>query len=174
MVGKFAGAVLTGLAAAALGACMSEQVAQDSPAYQAPGVSMAMPANAACYSNAELGAVRARMTQQIFATGVLRCRAAGGAGQQYTDFVGKFRNDLSANARELQGVLDRRQLNMDTLVTEMANRTAGRFNEPGFCARLDRALKWSLSPKVTALQQVPPPYDFGPEMRMFPCQQGRA
>ena len=41
--------------------------------------------------------------------------------------------------------------------------------DAAFCSRNLRALEWSLSPSVTSLTQVPSPYDFGPEMNIFPC-----
>lgn len=179
MVGKLAGAVLLAVAGIALVACIPEQTAQEGPNYQAPVVAVAAPPNLAnaCYGSGELGTMHARMTQQVFATGVLGCKSADGMrryDRQYTDFVGKFKTDLANNARDLQNLVNRKRLNMDVVVTEMANRTAGRANEGDFCARIERALKWSLSPKVTSLQQVPPPYDFSPEMRMFPCPAARA
>lgn len=68
----------------------------------------------------------------------------------------------------------RKRLNMDVVVTQFANRTANRANDPGFCQRLERALKWSLNPKVASLSQVPPPWNFAPEMDMFPCPGARA
>jgi len=38
-----------------------------------------------------------------------------------------------------------------------------------FCARSLRAFEWTLDPKVTSLNQAPPPYDIGPEMNIHPC-----
>jgi hypothetical protein len=174
MIGKLGYAALLAAAAISLVACDPQRVQQDGPNYQAPIVAMASPPNLAsiCYGGGELGAMHARMTQQEFATGVLSCKSADGTrlyNQQYTDFITKFKTDLSANFQELQGLVARKRLNMDVVVTEMANRTAARANDGGFCSRIERALKWSLSPKVTSLQQVPPPFDFAPEMTMFPC-----
>ena len=170
MIGKFACAALA-TAALALAACFPEQASTERPTYQAPGPP------GACYTSGDLGIVHARMTQQVFATATLGCKAANGTrrfNQHYTDFIRKFEGDLAANAESLQDVADRKGLNVDSVVTEMANRTAGRFNEPGFCSRVERGLNWSLSPRVTSLRQVPPPYDFSPEMRMLPCPGARA
>ena len=56
------------------------------------------------------------------------------------------------------------------LVTEFANRTAQRApTDKEFCGRFKRAFDWALSPQVTSLAQVPPPYDLGPEMNVYPC-----
>jgi hypothetical protein len=175
MIGKLACAALAA-ATLALVACLPEQAANERPTYQAPAMG-GSPGNLACFTSVELGVVQVRMTQQNFATATLGCKSANGArrfNQHYSDFIRKFQADLETNAENLQNLADRKGLNMDTVVTEMANRTAGRFNEPGFCARIERGLNWSLSTKVTSLRQVPPPFDFSPEMRMLPCPGARA
>jgi hypothetical protein len=60
--------------------------------------------------------------------------------------------------------------NFDVVITEIANRTAQQpVGDPAFCSRHQRALEWSLAPSVSSLTQVPSPYDFGPEMNVFPC-----
>src|SRR5688572_6662338 len=131
MSGKLACAGLA-LAVLALVACQ----ASERPTYQG---SVMGGAPGACYTSADLGVVHARMTQQVFATATLGCKTANGTrrfNQHYTDFIRKFAADLEANAESLQNVADRRGLNVDTVVTEMANRTAGRFNDPGFCSRV--------------------------------------
>ena len=181
MFRKVGYAALTATAALSLVvACVPPQeVAQEGPNYQAPVVATATPANlaAVCYQPDEIGAMHARMTQQEFSTGVLACKDAAGLRiyqQDYQGFVTKFQADLQGNFHQLTGLVARKRLNMDVVVTEMANRTASRANDPGFCSRLERALKWSLSPKVTSLQQVPPPWNFAPEMNMFPCAPARA
>ena len=38
-----------------------------------------------------------------------------------------------------------------------------------FCSRSQRTLEWALSPQVTTLAQVPPPYDLGPDMNIHGC-----
>jgi hypothetical protein len=175
MFGKLAGAPLAA-AALALSGCLPERAAYHSPTYQAPAMTAAMPGNRSCYTSDELDIVHARMAQQVFATATLGCKSANGMrrfNQPYTDFIRKFEADLALNAEGLQELADRKGLDVDGAVTEMANRTAGRMNDPGFCSRVERGLAWSLSPRVTSLRQVPPPYDFSPEMRFVPCQGAR-
>ena len=61
-------------------------------------------------------------------------------------------------------------VNLDVFVTDISNRTAQRAStDREFCSRAKRALDWALDPKVSALAQVPPPFDLGPEMNIFPC-----
>jgi hypothetical protein len=175
MVGKLAGVALAATALA-LAACLPERAANNGPTYQAPGMATA-PGNRACYTSDELDIMHARMAQQVFATATLGCKSANGLrrfNQPYSDFIRKFEADLALNAEGLQDLADRKGLNVDTVVTEMANRTAGRVNDPGFCSRVERGLAWSLSPRVTTLRQVSPPYDFSPEMRIIPCRGARA
>lgn len=143
--------------------------------YQAPISRIAPPANlrSICYTQAEFSAFHARHVEQSIVVGVLECKSANGSrlyDQQWAAFVRKFDPELSANFREMQGVAARKRVNYDSMVTEIANRTAGRnAMDPAFCSRHGRALAWALSPQVTSLNQVPPPYDFSPEMNVFPC-----
>src|SRR6185369_10911323 len=89
---------------------------------------------------------------------------------QYASFLGKYQSDLSANARALSQVAARHRLNVDVVVTEFANRTAQKAPaDKDFCARGLRAFEWALAPGTTTLAQVPPPYDLGPDMNMYPC-----
>lgn len=173
MIGRVARAavVVVGLA---VSGCVVEQAALEGPNYQAPAVAVPPPGNlpSICFTEQDLRTVQARMTQQVLATATLGCKSVDGARlyhQQYTNFIGKFQGDLKSNYQDLSALVARKRLNMDVMVTEMANRTAGRANEPDFCPRLGRAYTWALSPKVTTLSQVPPPYDFSSEMRMFRC-----
>jgi hypothetical protein len=70
----------------------------------------------------------------------------------------------------MKTVVARKKVNLDVMVTEIANRTAQRpVQDPAFCSRHQRALEWALTTKVTSLTQVPSPYEFGPEMKVFPC-----
>jgi len=145
------------------------------PSYQAPVARLSPPANlkAACFDDAQLAAWRARMVQQELAVGTLTCKGADGGRRfdaQYRQFLDKYRGELQANAEELQAVVSRKGRNLDVVVTEIANRTAQQPNtDPAFCSRHQRALEWSLAPGVSSLVQVPSPYDFGPEMNVFPC-----
>jgi hypothetical protein len=145
------------------------------PGYQAPVSRLAPPANlkAACFDDAQLAAWRVRMVQQELAVGTLACTGADGRRRfdaQYGRFLNKFKGELQANAHELQGVVTAKGRNLDVVVTEIANRTAQQPNtDPAFCSRHQRALEWSLAPSVSSLVQVPSPYDFGPDMNVFPC-----
>ena len=146
-----------------------------SPNYQAPVSMVAAPANikAVCYSDADLSTYRVRMVQQELAVGVLSCKDAAGnrrLTEKYQAFVNKFGSDLSTNAAEIKAMAGRKRLNLDVVVTEIANRTAQQPSvDPTFCSRHERAFDWSLTSQVTSLTQVPAPYDFGPEMKVFAC-----
>jgi hypothetical protein len=145
------------------------------PGYQAPAARIAPPPNLAqvCFDEPSHAAWRVRMVQQELSVGVLSCKGADGLRRldpQYRAFVTKFADELKANAEALQSVVQRRGRNFDVVITEIANRTAQQpTGDPAFCSRHQRALDWSLAPSVTSLVQVPSPYDFGPEMNVFPC-----
>lgn len=146
------------------------------PDYQAP-VAQNPPASkglqAICYTDADLGVVRARMLQQELVVATLQCQTPNGVrafDSLYGNFVNKFSSDLSANARSLSELSRRKRFNVDVLVTEFSNRMAQRAPvDKEFCSRSLRALEWSLDAKVTTLTQAPPPYDLGPEMNIYPC-----
>ena len=182
MIKQFAQAVGLVAFGLALGACTLDPpktaVAVKKPPaadYQAPTPSLPPIANirAICYNEADLSAFRVRMAQQSIVVGVLQCQSPGGGRlyeRQYTDFLNKFNPELSSNARELQAVANKKRANFNVMVTEIANRTAGRAPiDPQFCGRQLRALEWALDPQVASLKQVPSPYDFGPEMSIYPC-----
>ena len=167
----------------ALGACTLGGPSQTAAApvkapaadYQAP-VPPSPPAGqirAICYTEADLAIVRSRMVQQELVVATLQCQGPGGSRAyetQYGSFVSKFSGELATNTRSLQQVAGRKRLNVDVFVTEVANRTAQRAPvDKEFCSRSKRALDWALSPGVTSLAQVPPPFDLGPEMNIFPC-----
>ena len=136
---------------------------------------MPLPANirAICYNETDLSAFRVRMVQQTLVVGTLQCKGADGKHlyqQQWADFVKKFDPELSANFCQIQTITKAKRVNYDVLVTEIANRTGGRpALDPEFCPRQHRAFEWALTPNVTTLSLVPSPYDFGPEMKVFPC-----
>ncbi len=145
------------------------------PDYQAP-VPASPPAGnirAYCYNAADLATVHGRMVQGELSVAYLQCQSAGGSRayeSQYATFVSKFQGDLAANSRALTQVARNKRLNVDVFVTEISNRTAQRAPvDKEFCPRSKRALDWALDPKVTSLAQVPPPFDLGPEMNIFPC-----
>ena len=163
----------------ALAACTLDKPDTKAAAnYQAPVVAVTPPANvkSICFDDAALVAYRVRMVQQELAVGVLQCKAADGTrrfDKQYVDFLDKYNPELATNATELKAAVARKGRNFDVVITEIANRTAGRPTEdPSFCSRHLRALEWALVPTVTSLSQVPSPYDFGPEMNVFPCPKG--
>ncbi|CAN5742448.1 hypothetical protein BH11PSE3_BH11PSE3_48090 [soil metagenome] len=143
--------------------------------YQAPAVSIAPPANvkAICYEDADLNSFRVRQVQQQLVVGVLSCKGADGKmlfEKDYGAFVTKYTPELSSNAAEMKSVARRKKGNLDVIVTEIANRTAQQpSTDAAFCSRHQRALAWALLPQVTTLKEVPSPYDFGPEMKVFPC-----
>jgi hypothetical protein len=166
-----------------LGGCPLQQQAKTAapankpPAadYQAP-VGATPPAattRAICYNSADLATYRARMLQQQLVVATLQCQNPGGSRayeSQYGAFLGKFQSELGANARALQQLAGRKRFNVDVVVTEFANRTAQRAPvDKEFCARNKRAFDWAMSPQVTSIAQVPPPYDLGPEMNVYPC-----
>lgn len=159
-----------------LAACMPGQPeTKVSNNYQAPALAVAPPANirSICYEEADLSAFRVRMVQQQLVVGVLQCKGADGKlhlDDEYGAFIKKFNPELSSNAVELRSLVARKRLNLDVVVTEIANRTAQRpAEDAAFCSRNQRALDWALLPQVTSLTQVPSPYDLGPEMKVFPC-----
>jgi hypothetical protein len=167
----------------AVGACTLGKASTSAPAgrppaadYQAASTVAPPPASsirATCYSPADLEVFRVRMLQQELTVVTLQCQTSSGARayeQQYAAFLSKFKNEYLTNTRSLQQLAGRKRLNVDVLVTEFANRTAQRApTDPQFCARGKRAFDWALSQQVTSVAQVPPPFDLGPEMRVFPC-----
>jgi hypothetical protein len=146
------------------------------PDYEVASTVAAPPAariRSICYSEADLSIIRARMLQQEMTVVTLQCQTPNGARAFegiYTNFLNKFNADLLANASSLQQLSRRKRFNVDVVVTEFANRMAQRAPvDKEFCSRGLRALEWALDPKVTSLNQVPPPYDLGPEMNIHPC-----
>jgi hypothetical protein len=181
MMWKFCQAAVLVAAGLALGGCPVDQARTAAPKrppapdYQQAMAGTAKPANikAICYTDADIAIIRGRMLQQEMAVTTLQCQTAGGARafeSDYTRFLSKFNGDLATNARGLQQLSARKRFNVDVVVTEFANRMAQRAPvDREFCSRGQRALDWALSPQVTSLTQVPPPYDLGPEMNMHAC-----
>ena len=158
-------------------ACIPNKPETKAPSnnYQAPAVAVANPANigSICYQDADLSAFRVRMVQQQLVVGVLQCKGTDGKihlDDEYGAFIKKFSPELSSNAAEMKSLVLRKRVNLDAMVTEIANRTAQQpVQDAAFCSRHQRALEWALLPQVTSLKDVPSPYDFGPEMKVFPC-----
>ena len=128
---------------------------------------------ATCYNDTDLSVIRNRMLQQELTVATLQCQTPNGVrafDNTYNTFIKKFQSELSSNARALTELSRRKRFNVDTLVTEFANRTAQRAPvDKEFCSRSLRALEWALDGKVNSLGQAPPPYDLGPEMNIHPC-----
>ncbi len=158
-------------------ACVPGQPETKAPSnnYQAPAEAVAAPANirSVCYEDSDLSAFRVRMVQQQLVVGVLQCKGANGKmhlDDEYGAFIKKFSPELSSNAAEMKSLVLRKRVNLDVMVTEIANRTAQKpVQDAAFCSRHQRALEWALLPQVTSLKDVPSPYDFGPDMKVFPC-----
>jgi hypothetical protein len=103
----------------------------------------------------------------------LQCQNPGGSRayeDQYRAFIGKFQTEMAANGRSMQQLAGRKRFNLDVVVTEFANRTAQRApTDKEFCSRSKRTFDWALSTQVKTIDQVPPPFDLGPEMNVHPC-----
>jgi hypothetical protein len=184
MIKKLLQAAVLVVGSLALGGCpMGQQARTAAPAnkppaadYQAASTIPTPPATnirAICYNDADLETYRSRMAQQQMVVGTLQCQTASGARAyetQYASFISKFQSELGTNSRNLQTLGRTKRFNVDVVVTEFANRTAQRApTDKEFCSRFKRAFDWALSNQVTSLGQVPPPYDLGPEMNVFPC-----
>lgn len=182
MIRFFAQAAVLVAAGLALGGCPMGEPKTAAPAkkppapdYQAPVGQVAKPTNlrAICYTDADLTTIRVRMVQQEMSVATLQCQNPGGSRAlqpAYESFISKFSAELAANARALQQVAGRKRFNVDVLVTEFANRTAQKAPvDREFCSRSQRTLEWALSPQVSSLAQVPPPYDIGPDMNIHSC-----
>ena len=165
-----------------LGGCTPDKARTEAPVrrppagdYQQALAPSTPPANlkVICYNAADLSTIRARMLQIELSVAALQCQTAGGGRAFegiYSNFLNKFRAELTTNTRALQQVAARKRLNVDVLVTEFSNRTAQFVPvDREFCPRNLRALEWSLDPKVTSLSQAPPPYDLGPAMNIHAC-----
>ena len=143
--------------------------------YQMPAKDVAPPNNLQriCYAGADLSVVRARFLQQELVVAVFHCVDASGGRrfeQSYKAFLERFRDEFGQNARDLQELANRKRFNVEVFVTEIANRTAQRtVVDKEFCSRARQAFDWASSAQVKSLRQVPPPYDLGPEMNIFPC-----
>ncbi len=184
MITKLLQAALLVAGGLALGSCTMQQQAQTAaPANKAPAADYQFPSGAnppaagairgICYDSSELATYNARMTQQQMVVAALQCQNPNGTRAyegQYAAFLGKFQNDLSTNARNLTALSRAKRFNVDVVVTEFANRTAQRApTDKEFCSRFKRAFDWALSPQVTSLSQVPPVYNLGPDMNVYPC-----
>jgi hypothetical protein len=168
---------MLGMAGCTLGQTTTASAPQKPPAadYQAP-VPPSPPATnirAVCYNPEDLADYRVRMVQMELNVATLQCQLANGTRAYettYAAFIKKFQPELTGNTHALQQMARRKRFNVDIVVTEFANRTAQHVQvDKEFCARSKRAFDWAMSSQVTSLKQVPPPYDLGPDMNVWPC-----
>ena len=183
MINKLLQAAILVAGGLALGGCpLQQQASTKAPASKPPAADYMAPVPASppatnirgiCYNDADLATYNGRMVQQQFVVATLQCQNPGGARafeSSYATFLSKFQGELATNARGLQQLAGRKRFNVDVVVTEFANRTAQRApSDKEFCGRYKRAFEWALSQGVTSLAQIPPPYDLGPEMNVYPC-----
>ena len=181
MIRKLLQAAITVTGVLAMGGCTLDQAKTTAPASRPPAAdyaaaapaSTAAPNRATCYNPADLAVYRARMLQMELNVATLQCQNPSGSRayeDQYRAFIGKFQTEMAANGRSMQQLAGRKRFNLDVVVTEFANRTAQRApTDKEFCSRSKRAFDWALSTGVTSVDQVPPPFDLGPEMNVYPC-----
>ncbi len=182
MIKKLVQAAIVTVGLLAMGGCTLDQAKTTAPVNKPPAADYQAPVPASppaastrsiCYNEADLATFRARMVQQEFVVATLQCQNPSGSRayeDQYRAFIGKFQAELAANGRSMQQLGGRKRFNVDVIVTEFANRTAQRAPvDKEFCSRSKRAFDWALSSQVTTIDQVPPPFDLGPEMNVYPC-----
>jgi hypothetical protein len=182
MIKRLIPVALSVAAGLALGACQLDGPKTAAPVKKppAPDYQQAMAPSppvtnlrSVCYNDADLAIIRGRMLQQEMAVATLQCQTAGGGRAlegSYASFLSKFKPELTSNASSLQQLAGRKRFNVDVVVTEFANRMAQRAPvDKEFCGRSQRALEWANDPRATSLTQVPPPYDLGPDMKIYPC-----
>lgn len=163
---------LIALAAASLAACEPPKPAAPaapSTAYaKVMDVSTAAPGRGQCLNEAEATTVRGRIIQQELAYAARACNMIS----EYNQFATKFSPDLASNGNQLTQLLRRRGININTFVTDIANKAATRATSyPHFCADARQAFRWALQPSTTQLSAVPPLYDNAADHATKPCQQ---
>ena len=185
MITKLVQAALLVAGGLALSGCqLGQQAKTTAPAKKPPAADyqQALPGNpppasatrGICYDSSEMATYNARMLHQQLNVAVLQCQNPDGSRafvNQYNAYAQKFSGELVSNGSSMTQLARAKRFNLDTVVTEFANRTAQRVTTDNkeFCGRFARALEWANSPQVTSLAQVPPVYDLGPEMNVFPC-----
>jgi hypothetical protein len=157
-------------AAASLAACEPPKPAAPpppSPAYaKVMLATMASPGRGQCLNEAEAQTVRGRIIQQELAFAARHCNMIS----DYNRFATKFSGDLKINGSQLQLLLRRRGININTFVTDIANKAATRgATYPGYCADAREAFRWALQPSTTQLTAVPPLYDNTADHSTKPC-----
>lgn len=161
------------LAAVSLAACTQNRVATSppppSPAYaKVMGAATASPARGQCLNEAEAQTVRGRILQQELAYAARACNMTA----EYNQFATKFGPDLGRNGTELGVLLRKRGININSFVTDIANKAGTRATSyPGFCADAREAYRWALQPSTTQLSAVPPLFDNTADHSTKPCIQ---
>ena len=115
---------------------------------------MASPGRGRCLNEAETETVRGRIIQQELAFAARHCNMIG----DYNRFATKFTGDLQTNGRQLQTLLRRRGININTFVTDIANKTATARRGPIRATAPTRARPSAgpCSPRRRSLTAVPP------------------
>lgn len=160
------------LAAASLAACEPPKPAAPPPpstAYaKVMAVATAAPGRGQCLNEAEAQTVRGRILQQELAYAARACNMT----PEYNQFASKFSGDLNTNGRELQTLLRKRGININSFVTDIANKAGTRATSyAGFCNDAREAFRWALQPSTTQLAAVPPLYDNAADHSTKPCIQ---
>lgn len=160
------------LAAASLAACAQPKPAGPQPpstAYaKVMSVATASPGRGQCLNEAEAQTVRGRILQQELAYAARACNMT----PEYNQFASKFGSDLSRNGNELGALLRKRGINVNSYVTDIANKAGTRATSyPGFCADAREAFRWALQPSTTQLAAVPPLFDNAADHSTKPCIQ---
>ena len=158
------------LAAASLAACAQPKPAGSLPpstAYaKVMAVATAAPGRGQCLNEAEAQTVRGRIVQQELAYAARACNMTA----EYNQFATKFGPDLGRNGSELTALLRKRGININSYVTDIANKAGTRATSyPGFCADAREAFRWALQPSTTQLSAVPPLYDNAADHSTKPC-----
>jgi len=148
---------------------------QTPPDYAMPPMAIAPPGNIReiCFAGPDLATLHAAMLRTELLVATLHCTNADGSrsfDRPRDAFFQKFKVELEANVSGLDALAAQRHASHDVWVTEMAGR-ASQYTafDRDFCSRHKRVFDWALSAPVKSLAQVPPPYDLGPEMNLWPC-----
>lgn len=159
------------VAAASLAACeppkpAAPRVTAPSTAYAKVMPATAVPSRGQCLNAEETQAVRGRIVQQEFAYAARACSLTA----EYNQFATKYSSDLIANGGAMTALTRRRGININSYVTDIANKAGTRATSyGGFCADAREAYRWALLPTTTQLSAVPPLYDNAADHAVKPC-----
>ena len=130
-----------------------------------------VPSRGQCLNADEAATVRNRIVQQEFAYAARACNM----GAEYDRFAAKYGSDLANNGNNLTLLLRRRGLNINTFVTDIANKVSTRASSyGGFCTDAREAYRWALRPATTQLSEIPPLYDNSGDHGVKPCNAPQA